>query len=51
MIKSFSHKGLEEFFTTGSKKGIQPKHAKDNTYDREKKTTFTSRQSFKRFIP
>ena len=27
MIKSFRHKGLELFFTTGSKKGIQPKHA------------------------
>ena len=27
MIKTFSHKGLEEFFYQGSKKGIQPKHA------------------------
>lgn len=27
MIKSFSHKGLENFFYDGSKKGIQPKHA------------------------
>ncbi len=27
MIKSFSHKGLELFFRTGSKKGIQPIHA------------------------
>ena len=27
MIKSFAHKGLEEFFHTGSKKGIQPAHA------------------------
>ena len=27
MIKSFRHKGLEEFFRTGSKKGIQPRHA------------------------
>ncbi|MCR5012956.1 MAG: type II toxin-antitoxin system RelE/ParE family toxin, partial [Lachnospiraceae bacterium] len=27
MIKSFSHKGLKEFFETGSKKGIQPGHA------------------------
>ena len=27
MIKSFRHKELEQFFTTGSKKGIQPKHA------------------------
>lgn len=27
MIKSFSHKGLEEFYKTGSKKGIQPEHA------------------------
>jgi proteic killer suppression protein len=27
MIKSFSHKGLEVFFRTGSTKGIQPKHA------------------------
>ena len=26
MIKSFSHKGLEDFFYEGSKKGIQPKH-------------------------
>lgn len=27
MIKSLSHKGLERFFLTGSKAGIQPKHA------------------------
>ena len=27
MIKSFKHKGLEAFFRTGSKKGIQPHHA------------------------
>ena len=27
MIKSFSHKGLEDFFCDGVKKGIQPKHA------------------------
>jgi proteic killer suppression protein len=27
MIKSFAHKGLETFFRTGSKKGIQPTHA------------------------
>lgn len=27
MIKSFKHKGLEAFFATGSKKGIQPHHA------------------------
>jgi proteic killer suppression protein len=27
MIKSFKHKGLEQFFTTGSIKGIQPIHA------------------------
>jgi proteic killer suppression protein len=27
MIKSFSHKGLEELFTTGSKAGVQPLHA------------------------
>lgn len=26
-IKSFRHKGLEEFFLTGSKRGIQPEHA------------------------
>jgi len=24
MIRSFKHKGLEQFFITGSKKGIQP---------------------------
>ena len=28
MIKTFRHKGLEEFFRTGSKRGIQPKHEK-----------------------
>jgi proteic killer suppression protein len=28
MIKTFRHKGLEEFYTTGSKRGIQPKHEK-----------------------
>lgn len=27
MIKSFRHKGLEVFFLTGSKKGIQPHHS------------------------
>ena len=27
MIKSFAHKGLENFFFDGSKKGIQAKHA------------------------
>ena len=27
MIKSFSHKGLKEYYETGSKKGIQPEHA------------------------
>lgn len=27
MIKTFKHKGLEEFFYTGSKKGIRPEHA------------------------
>lgn len=27
MIKSFRHKGLETFFRTGSKAGIQPAHA------------------------
>jgi toxin HigB-1 len=28
MIKSFKHRGLERFFNTGSKAGIQPAHAK-----------------------
>ncbi len=28
MILSFKHAGLEKFFTTGSKAGIQPAHAK-----------------------
>lgn len=28
MIKSFKHKGLEIFFLTGSKEGIQAHHAK-----------------------
>jgi len=27
VIRSFRHKGLERFFTTGSKAGIQAKHA------------------------
>ena len=27
VIKSFRHRGLERFFRTGSKSGIQPKHA------------------------
>ena len=27
MIKTFRHKGLETFFRTGSKVGIQPHHA------------------------
>lgn len=28
MIRSFRHKGIENFFLTGSKAGIQPSHAK-----------------------
>ena len=27
MIKSFKHKGLEDFFYSGKKKGIKPEHA------------------------
>ena len=27
MIKTFRHKGLQAFFETGSKAGIQPRHA------------------------
>ena len=27
MIKTLRHKGLEEFFYTGSKKGVRPEHA------------------------
>jgi proteic killer suppression protein len=27
VIKSFRHKGIERFFKSGSKAGIQPKHA------------------------
>lgn len=27
MLRSFRHKGLERFFTTGSKHGIRPEHA------------------------
>jgi toxin HigB-1 len=27
MIKSFKHKGIEDFFYTGNKKGIKPEHA------------------------
>lgn len=27
MIKGFRHKGLEQFFRTGSKAGIRPEHA------------------------
>lgn len=27
MVKSFKHKGLKQFFETGSKAGIQPHHA------------------------
>jgi proteic killer suppression protein len=26
MIRSFRHKGLERFFTTGSKRGVLPEH-------------------------
>jgi proteic killer suppression protein len=31
MIRTFRHAGLEKFFTTGSKGGIQPVHAKKLT--------------------
>jgi proteic killer suppression protein len=27
LIRSFRHKGIEKFFLTGSKTGIQPSHA------------------------
>ena len=27
MVKSFRHAGLEKFYRTGAKKGIQPNHA------------------------
>lgn len=27
MIKTFRHKGIEAFYSTGSRAGIQPKHA------------------------
>ena len=27
IIKSFKHKGIEDFFYTGNKKGIRPEHA------------------------
>ncbi len=27
MIRTFKHKGLEQFFRTGTKAGIQPSHA------------------------
>jgi proteic killer suppression protein len=27
MIRSFKHKGLKEFFNTGSKKGVLPEHS------------------------
>ena len=27
MIVSFTHKGLENFFYDGSKRGVQPRHA------------------------
>ena len=27
MIRTFRHKGVEQFFRTGSRAGIQPKHA------------------------
>ena len=27
MIRSFKHKGLEQFFISGSKKGIMPEHS------------------------
>jgi proteic killer suppression protein len=30
MIRSFTHRGLEKFYETGSKAGIQPTHAADN---------------------
>ena len=30
MIKEFRHKGLEQFFKVGNKKGINPGHAKKN---------------------
>jgi len=36
MIKSFKHKGLEDFFYSGKKRGINPEHANklENILDR-----------------
>lgn len=44
MIKSFRHAGIEKFFKTGSKAGIQPNHASKleeqlGTLNRAKKPT------------
>ena len=42
MIKSFQHAGLEKFFNTGSKAGIQPAHAKKLTLQLSTLDTSTS---------
>jgi addiction module HigA family antidote len=44
MIKSFNHKGLEIFFETGSKRGIQPGHAITTITTMRKKMQRTKRR-------
>jgi len=48
VIKSFRHKGLENFFYDGSKKGIQPKHAQklSDILDRLDAATIVEDMSF-----
>lgn len=48
MIKSFAHKGLEEFFLTGSTRGIQAKHADklDSLLDRLDAAEFIKAMDF-----
>jgi proteic killer suppression protein len=59
MIKSFSHKGLEDYFFDGTKKGILPNHANrittlglnleyEVTYENTKKTTCPSWANIKK---
>ena len=44
MIRSFAHKGLKDFFETGSKKGIQSDHASELTRILDRLDASTSRR-------
>ena len=47
MIKSFKHKGLEDFYSTGTTKGIQAIHAKRQRQKQIKLKNIKSKDNMK----